>query len=405
MSDPSEFDGSKTLILSPGDLRKGMYVSYLDRPWTQAPFPFQGFTIETDAELEQLREVCDYVFVDSQRGTLSDYEAYNAGRKRVEADEVAAAADEEVVDRPATEREFPAAREAHQAFRKALIDVYEVAARGGSPSLTHLDRATTRLVASVRRNPDALLYFVRTQTDGDYLFRHGVACAVMACALGDALGMSSRSLQPLTMGCSLLDIGKTRVPAELLNRPSALELSPGELQQLRRHVERGAEILSHVSSEGSPIVTIAMTHHERYDGKGYPRGLGGDCIPRFGKIAAIVDTFDAMVSERVHGRRATPYEAMRYIKSQRGEAFDPRLVEVFRRAFGTYPTGSLVELSSGEVGFVIQQNPRARLQPRVYALLDAQKNRVPEFRVIDLSEDKTNCVEKGLKAGTYGVDF
>lgn len=404
MTAPKDFDGSKTLILSPRDLKKGMYVSYLDRPWTQAPFPFQGFKIETDAELEQLREVCDYVFVDSRRGSMSAYESYNAVRGRTDADDTPPP-DEQAVERPPTEREFPAAREAHEAFRKALISVYETASRGGSPSLAELDRATTKLIASVRRNPDALLYFVRTQTDGDYLFRHGVACAVMACTLGDALGLSSRSLQPLTMGCSLLDIGKTRVPAELLNRPSALELSPGELQQLRRHVERGAEILSHVTSEGSPITTVVMTHHERHDGKGYPRGIAGDRIPRFGKIASLVDTFDAMVSERVYGRRATPYEAMRYIKAQRGEAFDPKLVDVFQRAFGTYPTGSLVELSTGEVGFVIQQNPGARLQPRVYVMLDANKQRVPEFRVIDLGVDKTNCVEKGLKAGSYGFDF
>lgn len=403
MTETKDFDGSKTLILSAEKLRKGMYVSYLDRPWTQAPFPFQGFRIETDAELEQLREVCEYVFVDSGRGEASEYESYYAQRSKPAPDAEPEAAP--AVECPPTEQEFPAARQAHALFRAAMIDVYQSAARGSAPSLAKLERATTKLVASVGRNPDALLYFVRTQTDGDYLFRHGVACAVMACALGKTMGLSSRSLHPLTLGCALLDIGKTRVSSELLNRPRALELSSGELQQLRRHVERGAEILAHVTSEGSPVVSIIMTHHERYDGKGYPRGLAGINIPRFGQIASIVDTFDAMVSERVYGRRATPYEAMRYIKAQRGEAFDGKLVEAFRRTFGTYPTGSLVELSTGEVGFVIQQNPGARLQPRVYVMLDADKNRVPEFRVIDLADSKRTHVEKGLKAGTYGLDF
>lgn len=409
MTEAEEFDGSGTLILSPAQLKKGMYVSYLDRPWTDSPFPFQGFLIESEKELEKLRDVCEYVFVDGRRGEGADYLSYNEQRGKKAAQDAAAAAVAEDCgaeqDNPPTEDEFPQARKAYAAFKKAMIDVYQVVARGGAADLTRLDTVAAEVINSVRRNPDALLYFVRTQTDGDYLFRHGVACAVMGCALGKSMGLSYSSLKTLTLGGALLDIGKTRVPSELLNRPSALELTPGELQQLRRHVDRGAEVLAPATSEGGPLVTMIMTHHERYDGSGYPRGLAGDLIPRFGKIASIIDMFDAMVSERSYGRRATPYEAMRYIKSQRGEAFDPKLVEAFRRAFGTYPTGTLVELASGEVGFVIQQNPRARLQPRVYILLDKDKQRVNEFKVIDLYANKKCCVVRSLRAGSYGIDF
>jgi HD-GYP domain-containing protein (c-di-GMP phosphodiesterase class II) len=283
-----------------------------------------------------------------------------------------------------------------------MIECYQHAAAGRLPDLTRLERVSRTVAESVRRSPDALLYFVRTQTAGDYLYRHGVACAVMLCAMGHSMGKSFQSLKTLTLGGALLDIGKTRVSSELLNRPRATELTPGELQQLRRHVERGAEIVSQITSEGGPLVTMIMSHHERFDGSGYPRKLSGDYTAKFGQMAAIVDMFDAMISERSYGRRATPYEAMRYIQSQKDKEFSAELVVDFRKAFGTYPTGTLVELSTGEVGNVIQQS-EFRLQPRVYVLLDKDKTRLCEFQTIDLSapENRKNCIEQCLKPGSY----
>ncbi len=402
MAETKDYDGSGTVILSPDDLKKGMYVSYLDRPWTDSPFPFQGFRIESEAELKKIRETCDYVFVDS-RNSGNDYQEYFEKRR-----DDAAAPDPEptaVKELLPTEKEFPVAKAVHAELRHAMIEVYRYAGAGRLPDLTRLERASRAVVDSVHRSPDALLYFVRTQTDGDYLYRHGVACAIMLSVMGHSLGKTYQSQKTLAMGGALLDIGKTRVSGDLLNRPRATELTPGELQQLRRHVERGAEIISQITSEGSALVTMIMSHHERYNGSGYPRRLAGDHIPRFAQMAGIVDMFDAMISERSYGRRATPYEAMRYLRSQRDQEFSESLVRAFTDAFGTYPTGSLVELSSGEVGLVIQQTG-SRLQPRVYLMLDANKNRIGEFRVINLKENQRNvCIETCLKPGSYGIDF
>ncbi|MBT8131394.1 MAG: DUF3391 domain-containing protein [Gammaproteobacteria bacterium] len=404
MTDQKDFDGSATMILSPAELKLGMHVSYLDRPWGDSPFPFQGFKIETEAELKKLKETCEYVFVDAKNSNR-DYQKYFESRGQIPADEDTAPSSAEQILLP-TEKEFPAARAIHTELRHAMIECYQQSGTGRLPDLTRLERAARTVVDSVRRAPDALLYFVRTQTEGDYLYRHGVACAVMLCALGHSMGKSFQSLKKLTMGGALLDIGKTRVSEELLNRPRATQLTPGELQQLKRHVERGAEIMSQVTSEGSPVVTMIMSHHERHNGSGYPRRLSGSSIPLFGQMAAIVDMFDAMISERCYGRRATPYEAIRYIKSQRDQDFNASLVSEFIKAFGSYPTGSLVQLSTGAVGIVIQQTG-SRLQPRVYMLLDSMKNRESEFKVINLSADgyRQTVIEKCLKPGSYGIDY
>ncbi|MDH3588460.1 MAG: DUF3391 domain-containing protein [Gammaproteobacteria bacterium] len=405
MAETKDFDPSETMILSPTDLKVGMYISYLDRPWTDCPFPFQGFRIETEAELKKLKDTCEYVFVDAKNSSKG-YEDFLAQRFRRSADEDEPEAETTPQELLPTEKEFPVAKAVHAELRHAMIECYQHASRGKLPDLTRLERAARTVVDSIRRSPDALLYFVRTQTDGDYLYRHGVACAVMLCALGHSLDKSFQSLKTLTMGGALLDIGKTRISSDLLNRPRATELTPGELQQLRRHVERGAEIVSQITSEGSPVVTMIMSHHERHNGTGYPRRLAGDQIPRFAQMASIVDMFDAMISERSYGRRATPYEAMRYIKAQCDTDFDSSLVRAFCMAFGTYPTGTLVQLTTGEVGFVIQQT-QSRLQPRVYILLDSEMQRLSEFRIINLNRERNQniCIEKCLKAGSHGIDY
>lgn len=410
MSETEEFDGSGTMILAPNELRVGMYVSYLDRPWTETPFPFQGFRIQSEAELQKLKNTCEYVFVNSDNSG-KDYEAYFAERTRRMAGEKTGLwskpdpAPDNAVEISPTEKEFPQAKAAHKQMRRVMIECYQEASKGNRPDLLALQDAADQVVASVRRSPDALLYFVRAQASGDYIYRHGVACAVMLAALGLAMGKGDKALRTLTMGGALLDIGKMRVPSDLLNRPRASELSSAELHQLRRHVDLGVEVISQVLGENSPIRNMIYSHHERFDGTGYPDKLTGDQTTQFAQMAAIVDMFDAMVSERSYGRRATPYEAMRYIVGQKGKSFDPGLVQVFRDTFGTYPTGSLVELSTGHVGYVLQQT-RSRLQPRVYVLLDPAKSRLSEFQVLDLHSSKSGvCIEGCLKPGSYGIDY
>lgn len=404
-----KFNPDNTVILSPGDLKVGMYVSYLDRPWTETDFPFRGFRVDSEDELRQLRESCEYVFVDPQRGDQkSGYQQFfeskarDASKDRKKEDETR----RDYQDKHPTEREFRAAKSAHAAFRSAVVNAFEQARVGGLQDLARLKAAAEDLVDSVVRMPDALIYLVRTQASGDYLYRHAVACAVMCAAMGREIGLPRGSLLTLAMGGALLDIGKTRTPSDLLQRTSALALSSGELHQLRRHVGYSLEIISKADPDNSQLAELVASHHERHNGSGYPQGLAANSIPMLGRIAAIVDMYDAMISERSYGRRATPYEAIRYLKSQREEDFDGQLVNDFALAFGYYPTGSLVELSSGQVGFVIQQNPAAQLQPRVYIVMDAKGRRPQEFVTVNLADDSLNVmIKKCLKAGSYGIDF
>jgi hypothetical protein len=161
----------------------------------------------------------------------------------------------------------------------------------------------------------------------------------------------------------------------------------------------------------SRIVTMIATHHERFDGSGYPHKLKGDEIPLVGRIAGIVDCYDAMISERCYAKPKSTYDAVRELKRLGSNAFPAELVELFIQAVGVFPTGTLVELNSGEVGVVTGQNRYRRLRPEVMLILDAQKRVRDEFTTIDLLTCDENAgktprlwITRGLERGAYDID-
>jgi len=160
------------------------------------------------------------------------------------------------------------------------------------------------------------------------------------------------------------------------------------------------------------VVSMVATHHERIDGTGYPNALKGDAIPLVGRIAGIVDTYDAMISERSYAKPKSTYDAVRELKHMGGSAFAPELVELFIQAVGVFPTGTLVELNTGEVGVVIAQNRFRRLRPEVMLVLDAEKKVREEFTSLNLltsgegtgSTEASLWITRGLEHGAYGID-
>ncbi|MDH3434971.1 MAG: DUF3391 domain-containing protein, partial [Gammaproteobacteria bacterium] len=239
-------DHTSTVVLSSDELRKGMYVSYLDRPWLETSFPFKGFEIKTDKELEQLQTTCEYVFIDADRGQQKDgYQRYVESRTRqgqAPVETVAGLARWEITS--TTEDEFPAASEAVAGLRRSVIGLFGAATRRESLDIDSLRAAAEPLRHSLERCPDSALYVIRTTDSGDYLYRHAVSCAVMGMILGRAVGLPDKVIEVLGVGCALLDIGKTRVAQELLNRPNSIALSSGEMVQLRRHVAHSIELVS-----------------------------------------------------------------------------------------------------------------------------------------------------------------
>ena len=209
--------------------------------------------------------------------------------------------------------------------------------------------------------------------------------------------------------CGLLhDLGKLKVPDEILNKPGAL--TPDEFSIMRQHTTLGYELLRADSGLDPIISDVTCHHHERMDGRGYPQQLAEWQISRFARLVSIVDAFDAITSDRCYRDGLPTSDAIRILYRNRGQQFDASMVEAFIRMIGVYPPGSLVELSTGEVAIVVATHPGRKLKPRVEIMLDADKRPV-EPRVIDLAantafQGQTSPeIARPLSDGAFGVSL
>jgi len=227
-------------------------------------------------------------------------------------------------------------------------------------------------------------------------------------AFGRHLGFSKPELEDLAVGTLLFDIGKLQLPDGLLKKPG--RLTDTEYSLIRRHVQFGAQMVREMKGTNKEIVSIVLHHHERHNGSGYPRGIIGNKIPVNGRIAALVDCYDAITSERAYSSAISSYDAVQMIYEWRDKDFQVDMVEQFIQCIGLYPTGTLVELSTGEVGLVLSQNRVRRLRPKVMLVLDSNKIAYAINPTLDLIEDPEDDeghvieIRRPLAPGTYGIN-
>src|SRR6185436_19908972 len=356
------------------ELRFGMYIAELDRPWTETPFRFQGFVLSTEQQLDTLKKYCKSVLVDSERSTtLTDVPrpGMQYFGKTV------------YPEKASVEQELGPARAAftnsHALVQEALTKVRV----GHTLDAERVRGAIDSLTESVLRNPDAMLLFSQLREKGDYAESHSLDVSIYMTAFGRFLQLEQRQIELLGYLGLLQDIGKVRLPKELLEKRG--RLTPGELARAKLHVNYSAQILRTTPGLPPELPDLAALHHERYDGSGYPNKLRGSQIGLIGSIAAIADTYDAMTVQRPYADAVAPSAAISNLYNWRDVLFDAGIVEQFIRFIGIFPVGSLVELNSGEVGVVISQNPEQRLKPRVMVIRDAKGIELRPQKLLDLS--------------------
>jgi HD-GYP domain-containing protein (c-di-GMP phosphodiesterase class II) len=248
--------------------------------------------------------------------------------------------------------------------------------------------AVSSMTDSVVRNPDAMLLLARMKEKGAHTLDRAFGVSIYMITFGRFLQLPRDQLDLLGMLGLLQDIGKTRVPEELLNKKEPL--TDAEFDLCRRHVDYSVEILTETAGLPAELPGLAALHHERFDGSGYQRGVKGTDIGLYASIAGLVDCFDVLTHPRPYSEALSPSNALSQLYGWRGTQFDGPLVEQFIQCIGIYPVGSVVQLNSGEVGVVIAQNRVRRLQPRVMVLLDAESRPITPHKILDLlKEPKT----------------
>lgn len=413
--------------ISVEDLEIGMYVSRLDRPWVETRFLFQGFSISNEDDIAQLRETCQYVFIDPQVERPADgpFRTPGAGRRRASQAATVTTYHSGSHDKlgevfrspPAAEtypvvttldKEMVHARESRSETLDMVTSVISDLKMGRKITLTSVREGVNGLIDSIVRNPTAFMWLTRLKRKDTYAYTHSVDACGLAVAFGRHLGFSRVDLESLAVGTLLFDIGKLQLPDSLLAKPG--RLTENEHRLILRHVEFGVEIAREIEGVDNQVLSVIASHHERHDGSGYPRGLPGHKIPVNGRIAALVDCYDAITSDRPYSPAMSAYDAIQSLYEWRDKDFQADMVEQFIQCIGLYPTGTLVEMSTGEVGIVLAQNRVRRLRPQVMMLLDKDKYAYELNPIVDLIEEPLDAggkpveILRPLPGGSYGID-
>lgn len=226
------------------------------------------------------------------------------------------------------------------------------------------------LVDEVLRNRGVFQQVINIYTADGFLYHHSVNVTILAIALGLECGLEKDRLRELGMGTLLHDVGKLRIPAEVLNKPAAL--TPEEYELVKRHTVYGFELLRTLDSVSLQSAYVALQHHERIDGSGYPQGLTGDQMHPYSRIAAVADVYDALTAHRIYRPGFLPHEALEHVMAGSGSHYDAGLVELFVRQIAVYPVGQTVRLSTGEVGIVTAVPVGYPQRPKVRILYDPE---------------------------------
>jgi HD-GYP domain-containing protein (c-di-GMP phosphodiesterase class II) len=390
--------GIKQIKIDVGEVIIGMFVSGLDRPWTQTPFPIQGFYVRDLDEIKQLKVHCNHVYIDVIKGAAPA----RANLKRMEplkkkkigikpaANQPVALAPIKVKPNTYThyeplEKEVKRARQLHQKVFSAVGEVMSQIDSGTLASVHETKRAASDMVDSVLRNPDAFTWLSRIRETDEHTYGHAVRSAVWAILFGRHIGLAKKELDTLALGVLLKDVGKTHLRKELLTVPNR---NTQEQAEYETFIDQGIEILRQLPGVEPRVIAVVKTHCERINGSGFPNHLRGDKIPLLGKIAGIVTFYDEITNPRGAINPIAPSQAVSRLYEVRGVEFQEDLVVEFIRGIGLYPTGTLVELTTGEVGVVVEQNFERRLKPKVMLLMNALKQPLMKHQLLDLAEDE-----------------
>lgn len=407
-------------------LKLGMHVIRLDRPWLETDFKLQGFIIKDPSQIRRLQNQCQFVVVHSKSvkpGNINERRLKKQGlfarlfkkndppaqaRKVTVYSQVASAPpppEKKVIytNQVGTGKELTTAKVTYDDAKNTVNNLMENIRLGRSANVAESSKAVDHIVDSVIRNQDALRWLTKIKHQDAYTAEHSLNVCILSATFARFLGHDESEIRRIAM-CGLLhDVGKSRVPVDILNKNG--RLTSDELNTMKEHTTFGKDLLLSIGHSDRIAVDVAHTHHERLDGKGYPRGLKSHQIPYYAKIIALADCYDAITSSRCYDGARASMEALDIIYKCRGVQFDNELAIDFIKCIGIYPPGAIVELNSGQVGIVISANINNKLRPKVLLLRNKDKKVMSETPVDLTNEEYQGKIKiaRELPDGSYGV--
>ncbi|HET7058702.1 MAG TPA: HD-GYP domain-containing protein [Nitrospiraceae bacterium] len=383
----------KTIPLD--QLTIGMTVVGMDRSWLETPFLRHRVRITRRDQIDKLKKAgVRFVEVEGEE-CVEAVAVPPIGQvpdpvRTEEASELSHAPPDHRTT--AFDEELPIAHEIYRSAKGVVESAMNDVRIGRAIDSEGVSRLVTGIVDSILRNSDALVSLSRLKSFDEYTFFHSVNTSVLSVALGRRLGLSPQTLHLLGSGTLLHDIGKTKIPLEILNKPGRFD--PHEFEIMKQHALRGVEVLAATTGFQEEIIRPALEHHERVDGTGYPFGRRRAELTPFGLIASIVDVYDAMTSDRCYHKGMPAHRVLQHLYNlgQDGH-LDSKFVQQFIQCVGVYPVGSCVLLDTGEAGIVSQLNEDQPVSPKLILVRDANLCTMSP-KAIDLKEQATKPIRK-----------
>ena len=393
------------------DLEHGMFVSELDRPWTETPFLLQGVLIESGEDIAEFRRLCSYVYIDVERSReviapkLQTLAAKPPAEDKSKSNEITVQAVEREQD--AFRKELKVARKVHHRTRGYIDKLLDDVRLGNSLDTDTARELVGEMADSISRSPNAMLWLTHMKKRDEYTSIHCMNVCILALTFGRTLGLERKQLDMLGLGALLHDIGKMHVPMEILNKPG--RLTDEEFDIIKTHPMSGYNLLRQKRDMSGEVLDIVRSHHERINGRGYPDGLPGDFIGLLVQITSIVDVYDAITSDRCYHDGIAPHDALKNMFDWAGENFDADLVENFIKCLGIYPIGSMVELNTGHIGIVVSASEKARLRPIILVVINKNGERFSIPRLLNLAHPqwskKDNLLEVKRIVSSHETDL
>ena len=417
-------------------LEIGMYVTRLDRPWEETDFLLQGFLITSPEDIDALVNQCNYVYIESKKHAAStrplrkptDHERRSKKQglgariisritqkpsdhqRQLKTNQTTPNTKEKInyINKVPVEQEFAAAKGCYKYAKLTAKNIMEGIRIGRMLDMNQCKDVVDDIVESILRNSNALTWLTKIKNKDDYTAEHSLNVCILSVAFARHLGLSEEEIHTIGL-CGLLhDVGKAKVPNEVLNKPG--RFTDDEMELMKQHTTFGRDLLITMQDCDLATVDVAYCHHERIDEKGYPRNLQAHQIPYYAKLIAVTDTYDAITSSRVYDNARSSMTALDIIYTNKGKQFDESLALEFIKFIGVYPPGAIVKMTNEEVGIVISSNPDNKLRPKIMRVLDANKQPV-KHSIIDLKQvpkdeqGEPYMIAHELPNGSHGVDI
>ncbi|MFQ5736587.1 MAG: HD-GYP domain-containing protein [Thermodesulfobacteriota bacterium] len=271
---------------------------------------------------------------------------------------------------------------------------------GKIPRSEPVEDIVAEITETVLADPNAIIGLAMIKNYDNYLYNHSVNVSIMSLALGRSMGLSEDELHSVGVASLLHDIGKTGVAEDIIRKPGGL--SSDEWEKIKEHPQLGLNISKRMNGMSETIGRLIFEHHVKYDHSGYPQTSSS--LHPLSQIITICDAYDALTTLRVYQTPHNPVDAIKVMNNFSGRHFNPATLKAFTNLIGLYPIGTMVRLSSNEIGIVTRRNPEAGEEPALKVLFDKEGNALDEPYELDLAQDKSRSIVSTVNPAMTNID-